>query len=204
MTTAPAPAQPMPIGVEGNPRDENQIVLRRPDRRPRLRGLGHTVAPGPQVFPTLDRPEDQPALALHGRKQRAAAALERRFQSVNVEPPTPDETVAILKGLRDRYEAHHRVSFTDGALESAVELSTRYINNRFLPDKAIDVMDEAGARVRLKNMVAPPDLRQLSTEIEELDRAKEEAVHSQEFEKAAKLRDQAYQLRKKKEQVQND
>jgi len=131
-------------------------------------------------------------------------ALERRFQSVNVDPPTPTETVAILKGLRDRYEAHHRVAFTDEALEAAVELSTRYINNRFLPDKAIDVMDEAGARVRLKNMVAPPDLRELSEEIDGLDRSKEEAVHGQEFEKAAKLRDQAYQLRKKKEGLQNE
>jgi ATP-dependent Clp protease ATP-binding subunit ClpC len=99
-------------------------------------------------------------------------------------------------GLKDKYEAHHRVTYTDAAMEQAVELSTRYINNRFLPDKAIDVMDEAGARVRLKNMVAPPDLREITTRIEELDRAKEDAVHDQEFEKAAKLRDEAYQLRK--------
>ena len=131
-------------------------------------------------------------------------ALERRFQSVNVEPPTVDETLAILKGLRDRYEAHHRVTYDDTALETAVELSTRYINNRFLPDKAIDVMDEAGARVRLRNMVAPPDLKELNGEIEELDRAKENAVSSQEFEKAASLRDQAYQLRKKREEIQKE
>jgi ATP-dependent Clp protease ATP-binding subunit ClpC len=131
-------------------------------------------------------------------------ALERRFQSVNVEPPTPLETVAILKGLRDRYEAHHRVKFTDEALEVAVELSTRYINNRFLPDKAIDVMDEAGARVRIKSMVPPPNLKEISTEIERLDRAKDEAVTAQDFEKAAQLRDQAYQLRKKKEEMQKE
>jgi ATP-dependent Clp protease ATP-binding subunit ClpC len=131
-------------------------------------------------------------------------ALERRFQSVTVEPPTPTETVAILKGLRDRYEAHHRVKFTDEALEVAVELATRYINNRFLPDKAIDVMDEAGARVRIKSMVPPPNLKELSTEIERLDRAKDEAVTAQDFEKAAQLRDQAYQLRKKKEELQKE
>ena len=131
-------------------------------------------------------------------------ALERRFQAVNVEPPSPDETIAILKGLADKYEAHHRVTYTPDALEQAVELSTRYINNRFLPDKAIDVMDEAGARVRLKNMVAPPDLRDISVEIDELDRAKEEAVHNQEFEKAAKLRDEAYQKRKQREEQQKE
>ncbi len=130
-------------------------------------------------------------------------ALERRFQSVNVEPPSPEQAVAILKGLRDRYEAHHRVNYTDEALENAVELSTRYINNRFLPDKAIDVMDEAGARVRIKSMVPPPDLREITKEIEQLDLDKDEAVASQDFERAAQLRDQAYQLKKKKEQIQD-
>ena len=131
-------------------------------------------------------------------------ALERRFQSVNVEPPSPDEAIAILKGLRDKYEAHHRVSFSDEALAEAVELSVRYINNRFLPDKAIDVMDEAGARVRLKNMIAPPDLRDLNDKIEHLDRSKEEAVHNQEFEKAAQIRDEAYQLKKERENQQRE
>ncbi len=131
-------------------------------------------------------------------------ALERRFQSVNVEPPTPEEAGEILRGLRDRYEAHHRVVFTDGALEEAVDLSVRYITNRFLPDKAIDVMDEAGARVRLKNMVAPPDLKEINNQIDDLDRSKEEAVHNQEFEKAARLRDEAYQLRKKREEAQKE
>ena len=131
-------------------------------------------------------------------------ALERRFQSVNVDPPTPEQAVEILRGLRDRYEAHHRVNYTDLALEAAVDLSTRYINNRFLPDKAIDVIDEAGARVRIKAMVPPPDMRELITEIESLERAKDEAVTEQDFEKAAKLRDEAYQKKKEKEQIQNE
>ena len=131
-------------------------------------------------------------------------ALERRFQSIHVDPPTPDETCAILIGLKDRYEAHHRVTFTTPALEEAVDLSVRYITNRFLPDKAIDVMDEAGARVRLKNMIAPPDFKEVNDEIEVLDRSKEEAVHNQEFETAAQLRDQAYQLRKKREEKQKE
>jgi ATP-dependent Clp protease ATP-binding subunit ClpC len=130
-------------------------------------------------------------------------ALERRFQAVMVEPPSAEETIAILLGLRDRYEAHHRVHYTNTALEMAVELSNRYINNRFLPDKAIDVMDEAGARVRIKSMVPPPDLRELSEQIEKLEESKDEAVSAQDFEKAAKLRDQAYQLKKKKEETQN-
>jgi len=129
-------------------------------------------------------------------------ALERRFQAVNVDPPTVEQTVAILLGLRDRYEAHHRVSYTDDALETAVELSNRYINNRFLPDKAIDVMDEAGARVRINSMVPPPDLRELSKEIEQFEHEKDAAVSSQDFELAAKVRDQAYQLKKKKEEIQ--
>jgi len=131
-------------------------------------------------------------------------ALERRFQAVNVDPPSPAETVDILRGLRDKYEAHHRVKYTDEALDVAVELATRYINNRFLPDKAIDVIDEAGARVRIKAMVPPPDLREITTEIEGLERSKDEAVTAQDFEKAAQLRDQAYQLKKKKEGVQNE
>ncbi|MFN0241420.1 MAG: ATP-dependent Clp protease ATP-binding subunit [Planctomycetota bacterium] len=130
-------------------------------------------------------------------------ALERRFQAVNVDPPSPTETVEILKGLRDKYEAHHRVNYTDEALELAVELSTRYINNRFLPDKAIDVIDEAGARVRIKSMVTPPDTRELTQEIERLERSKDEAVSAQDFEKAAQLRDKAYQLKKKREELQN-
>ena len=131
-------------------------------------------------------------------------ALERRFQTVNVEPPTPEQTLDILRGLRDRYEAHHRVSYTDAALQLAVDLSTRYITGRFLPDKAIDVIDEAGARIRIKSMTAPPDLRDMDTEIARLNKEKEEAVAGQDFERAADLRDQAFKLGKKKEEIQRE
>jgi ATP-dependent Clp protease ATP-binding subunit ClpC len=128
-------------------------------------------------------------------------ALERRFQQIIVEPPSKEEAIAILRGLRDRYEAHHRVQITDKALESAVELSSRYITGRCLPDKAIDVIDEAGARVRLKAMTRPPDLKELDEEIERLNQEKEEAVADQDFEKAAALRDQADKIKRKKEQI---
>src|SRR5881398_242001 len=128
-------------------------------------------------------------------------ALERRFQQIIVNPPSAQETVEILKGLRDRYEAHHRVQITDEALESAVELSDRYISGRCLPDKAIDVIDEAGARVRLKAMTRPPDLKDLDEQIERLNQEKEAAVAEQDFEKAAHLRDQADKLKKKKENI---
>lgn len=131
-------------------------------------------------------------------------ALERRFQRVDVEPPSATQTVEILKGLRDRYEQHHRVQITDDALASAVELSNRYITSRCLPDKAIDVIDEAGARVRLKSMVRPPDLKELEDEVERLNQAKEEAVANQDFEKAAALRDQADKLKKKKETLNRE
>ncbi len=129
------------------------------------------------------------------------AALERRFQTVMVEPPSAKQAVEILRGLRSRYEEHHRVQITDDALESAVEMSNRYISARCLPDKAIDVIDEAGARVRLKSMVRPPDLKELEEEIQRLNTAKEEAVAEQKFEKAASFRDQADKLRKKKDQL---
>ena len=123
-------------------------------------------------------------------------ALERRFQTIMVDPPTKDEAVEILKGLRDRYEAHHRVRITDGAIEEAVELSSRYITGRFLPDKAIDVIDEAGARVRLKAMTTPPDLKELEAEIAHLNTEKDEAVAAQDFERAASLRDKAEKRKK--------
>ncbi|MEN9555922.1 MAG: hypothetical protein RLZZ232_2208 [Planctomycetota bacterium] len=129
------------------------------------------------------------------------AALERRFQTVMVDPPSASQAVEILKGLRDRYEEHHRVQITDDALEAAVELSNRYISARCLPDKAIDVIDESGARVRLKSMVRPPDLKELEEEIQRLNTAKEEAVAEQKFEKAASFRDQADKLRRKKDQL---
>jgi len=118
------------------------------------------------------------------------AALERRFQTIMVEPPSAEETVLILKGLRDKYEAHHKVKFTDEALEAASKLSDRYISGRFLPDKAIDLIDEAGSRARLSVMTAPPDLKKMEEGIERLRQEKESAVNSQNFEKAAKFRDQ--------------
>ncbi|TWT34035.1 ClpA/B family protein [Posidoniimonas corsicana] len=129
------------------------------------------------------------------------SALARRFQEVMVEPTTADDTKEILRGLRDRYEEHHRVQITDDAVEAAVDLSDRYITGRCLPDKAIDVIDEAGARVRLKSMSKPPNLKELDEEVEQLNRDKEEAVASQDFEKAAALRDQADKLKKKKTQI---
>jgi ATP-dependent Clp protease ATP-binding subunit ClpC len=128
-------------------------------------------------------------------------ALERRFQTIVVEPPNRTEALEILRGLRDRYEAHHRVQITDDALEASVELSDRYITGRCLPDKAIDVVDEAGARVRLKAMTRPPDLKELDEQIERLNQDKEEAVANQDFERAAALRDQADKLKKKKETI---
>ena len=131
-------------------------------------------------------------------------ALERRFQTIMVNPPSKAETVEILKGLRDKYEAHHRVQITDKAIEEAVELSTRYISGRFLPDKAIDVIDEAGSRVRMRTMTRPPDLKDLEREIEELNKEKEAAVAQQDFERAANLRDQADKLKKKKEQIKRE
>jgi len=123
------------------------------------------------------------------------SALERRFQPVMVEEPTVEETIAILRGLRDKYEAHHRVRITDEALEAAGRLSDRYISDRFLPDKAIDLIDEAASRVRLQAFTAPPDLKELENRLEELRQEKEAAVAAQEFEKAAQLRDQEQQLR---------
>ncbi len=129
-------------------------------------------------------------------------ALERRFQTIIVEPPSKEETFEILRGLQDRYEAHHRVRFTNEALFQAVELSTRYITGRCLPDKAIDVVDEAGARVRLKNMTPPPDLTKIEARIEQLQREKDEAVRNADYERAASLRDEAQQLLEEKGQLQ--
>jgi len=122
------------------------------------------------------------------------AALERRFQPVMVGEPTIEESIEILKGLRDRYEAHHRVKITDSALNAAVKLSSRYITDRYLPDKAIDLMDEAASRVRLKAYTAPPDVKELEEKIETLKKEKEAAVVNQEFEKAASLRDEEQKL----------
>src|SRR5436309_1331507 len=131
-------------------------------------------------------------------------ALERRFQQIIVSPPSKTEAVEILRGLRDRYEAHHRVQIKDEALLAAVDLSDRYISGRCLPDKAIVVIDESGARVRLKAMTRPPDLKDLDVQIEQLNQEKETAVAEQDFEKAAHLRDQADKLKKKKENLIKD
>jgi ATP-dependent Clp protease ATP-binding subunit ClpC len=122
------------------------------------------------------------------------AALERRFQPINVEEPTVAHTIEILKGLRDRYEAHHRVSFTDDALVAAANLSDRYISDRFLPDKAIDLIDEAGSRMRIRRMTAPPDVREVDEKIAEVRLRKESSIDAQDFERAAALRDEERQL----------
>jgi len=129
------------------------------------------------------------------------AALERRFQTITVEPPSVDQTIEILKGLRDKYEAHHRVVFKDNALEAATKLSDRYISGRFLPDKAIDLIDEAGSRARLNVLIVPPDIKKLEEKVESLRKEKEVYIKSQDFEKAATLRDQERIARQELEQL---
>ncbi|HOQ07782.1 MAG TPA: ATP-dependent Clp protease ATP-binding subunit [Clostridiales bacterium] len=132
------------------------------------------------------------------------AALERRFQPITVGEPTQEETIEILKGIRDKYEAHHRVKITDGALEAAVKLSGRYITDRYLPDKAIDLIDEAASKVRLKAFTAPTDLKKLEEQIEKLVKEKENAIRLQEFEKAASIRDQEQKLKAEYEKMKDD
>ncbi len=132
------------------------------------------------------------------------SALERRFQSIAVEPPNAEQTVKILRGLREKYEEHHRVTITDGAIDEAVELSTRYMPSRVQPDKALDVIDEAGAMIRLRSMSKPPDLADLESRIELLTVEKEEAVKAADYEKAADLRDQAEKTRAEKDTVQKE
>src|SRR5216110_2011655 len=129
------------------------------------------------------------------------AALERRFQAVKVEAPSIDEAVLILKGLRPKYEEHHKIDLTDKALEAAVRLSDRYITGRFLPDKAIDVMDEAGSRARIGAMTRPPDVKQLEVEIEDIKTRKERAIKEQDFEGAASMRDKEKQAKEKMEAI---
>ncbi len=131
-------------------------------------------------------------------------ALERRFQTIIVNPPTDEQTLEILRGLRDRYEAHHRVHIDELALRRAVELSSRYITGRVQPDKAIDVIDESGARVRLKTMTKPPDLASLEAEMQKLQAEKDEAVKNADYERAADVRDQIEQLRRQKEEKQSE
>ncbi|MEA1959836.1 MAG: ATP-dependent Clp protease ATP-binding subunit [Bacillota bacterium] len=129
------------------------------------------------------------------------AALERRFQPIIVDEPSLEESVEILKGVRDRYEAHHGVKIGDEALEAAVRLSARYISDRFLPDKAIDLIDEAASRVRLANYVLPPEIKELEAQLKELVKEKEESIATQEYEKSAQLRDQEQKL---KDQIENE
>ena len=132
------------------------------------------------------------------------AALERRFQTIMVEPPTTEQTIEILKGLRDRYEAHHRVTFKDEALEAATKLSERYISGRFLPDKAIDLIDEAGSRARLNVLIVPEGIKKLEEKVEGIRKEKESFIKSQDFEKAASLRDQERQARQELEQLNRE
>ena len=124
-------------------------------------------------------------------------ALERRFNQIKVEEPSEKDTIEILKGIKDKYEAHHNVKISDQAIESAVILSERYINDRFLPDKAIDLVDEASSRARLKSYIEPEKLKNMQEELEKIKRNKEEAIINQKFEKAAKLRDQEKELKEK-------
>ncbi|MEV2422828.1 ATP-dependent protease ATP-binding subunit ClpC [Paenibacillus larvae] len=132
------------------------------------------------------------------------AALERRFQPITVDQPSVEDAIQILHGLRDRYEAHHRVKITDESIEEAVKLSDRYITDRFLPDKAIDLIDEASSKVRLRSYTVPPSLKELEHKLEEIRREKDSAVQSQEFEKAASLRDTEQKLREELESTKNE
>ncbi|WP_034591688.1 ATP-dependent Clp protease ATP-binding subunit, partial [Hamadaea tsunoensis] len=132
------------------------------------------------------------------------AALERRFQPIHVDEPSVDHTIDMLKGLRDRYEAHHRVTITDAALVAAANLADRYISDRYLPDKAIDLIDEAGARMRIRRMTAPPDLRDFDEKIAQVRRDKESAIDAQDFERAAQLRDKEKQLLQQKAQREKE
>ena len=132
------------------------------------------------------------------------AALERRFQQVKIEEPSVDDTVEILRGLRDRYEAHHRCKITDEALRASAVLADRYIQDRHLPDKAIDLIDEASSRMRIKTMTAPPQYRELEEEIETVRKDKEDAIEAQEFERAANLRDKERKLTQKKRELEED
>ena len=132
------------------------------------------------------------------------AALERRFQTIIVDPPSEEETILILKGLRDKYEAHHRVKFSDEAMEAAVKLSERYISGRSLPDKAVDLLDEAGSRARIKAMEVPPEIKSLEEQIEQLRKEKESYIKSQDFERAAHMRDEERTIREQLEKVRHE
>src|SRR5207247_5891074 len=132
------------------------------------------------------------------------AALERRFQQIRVDEPSVDDPVQILRGLRDRYEAHHRCKIADEALTAAAGLADRYIQDRHLPDKAIDLIDEAASRIRIRSMSAPPRYRELEEEIDRVRKEKEASIEAQEFEKAASLRDKERKLTQKKRELEED
>src|SRR5205814_3570350 len=129
------------------------------------------------------------------------AALERRFQAVKVEAPSVEEAILILKGLRPKYEDHHKAEFTDMAIEASVKLSDRYITDRYLPDKAIELMDEAGSRARIGAMTRPPEIKDLEADIEEIKTRKEKAIKEQDFEGAAAMRDKEKQAKEKQEAI---
>lgn len=155
--------------------------------------------------PALSRGELQcigaTTLAEHRKYIEKDSALDRRFQSVKVDAPSLEDSLLILKGIAPKYEEHHKVKFTDSALESAVKLSDRYITSRFLPDKAIDVLDESGARARIKSLNRPPEIEELGKEIEQVCSDKEEAISKQQFEDAARFRDREKQLRAQREEM---
>ncbi len=155
--------------------------------------------------PALSRGELQcigaTTLAEYRKYIEKDSALDRRFQSVKVNAPSIEDTILILKGIRSKYEEHHKVHFTDAALETAAKLSERYITDRFLPDKAIDVLDEAGARARIESLKRPPEIEEMNTEIDEICKKKEDAISEQHFEEAARFRDQEKQLRQKQDDM---
>jgi ATP-dependent Clp protease ATP-binding subunit ClpC len=157
------------------------------------------------IKPSLSRGEIQvigaTTLAEYRKYIEKDAALERRFQSIIVNPPSVEETFQILQGIRGKYEEHHKLHYTDEALDMAVRLSDRYITSRFLPDKAIDVMDEAGARARIATLERPAEVDEINKKIEATCTAKDDAIAHQKFEEAAKLRDEEKQLRAKKEEI---
>jgi ATP-dependent Clp protease ATP-binding subunit ClpC len=203
--TRPQPAQERPKVFAGSRyRGDFEERLKKVLKEIRARGAAEGAIDAASILkPMLARGELQTigatTLDEYRKHLEKDAALERRFQPIQVAEPTISHTIEILKGLRDRYEAHHRVSITDSALVAAAQLADRYISDRFLPDKAIDLIDEAGARLRIRRMTAPPDLREFDEKIAQVRRDKESAIDSQDFEKAAALRDSEHQLMAKKD-----
>src|SRR5205807_911037 len=188
-----------------------QILSRRTKNNPVLVGAGAAggaIDAASVLKPALARGELQTigatTLEEYRKYLERDSALERRFQQIRVEEPTIDQTVEILKGLRDRYEQHHKVQITDDALRAAGELASRYISDRFLPDKAIDLIDEAASRMRIKSMTSPPANRELEGEVETTRREKEAAIEAQEFEKAAALRDKERKLTNRKRELEQE